>query len=88
LEFIDNMKLKLAIIVRTDLGMGKGKIAGQVAHAAVQAAESIRRYCPCSILEQKLSTMFYFRTKAIKIFSCYNESITSNKADLTTTKFV
>jgi Peptidyl-tRNA hydrolase PTH2 len=35
------MKLKQAIIVRTDLGMGKGKIAGQV-----QAAESIRRYCP------------------------------------------
>ena len=41
-----SMKLKQAIIVRTDLGMGKGKIAGQVAHAAVQAAESIRRYCP------------------------------------------
>jgi hypothetical protein len=40
------MKLKQAIIVRTDLGMGKGKTAGQVAHAAVQAAESIRRYCP------------------------------------------
>jgi PTH2 family peptidyl-tRNA hydrolase len=40
------MKLKQAIIIRTDLGMGKGKIAGQVAHAAVQAAESIRRYCP------------------------------------------
>ena len=40
------MKLKQAIIVRTDLGMGKGKIAGQVAHAAVEAAESIRRYCP------------------------------------------
>jgi hypothetical protein len=40
------MKLKQAIIVRTDLGMGKGKIAGQVAHAAVRAAESIRRYCP------------------------------------------
>jgi peptidyl-tRNA hydrolase, PTH2 family len=40
------MKLKQAIIVRIDLGMGKGKIAGQVAHAAVQAAESIRRYCP------------------------------------------
>ena len=40
------VKLKQAIIVRTDLGMGKGKIAGQVAHAAVQAAESIRRYRP------------------------------------------
>ena len=46
MEFIDNKKLKQAIIVRTDLGMGKGKIAGQVAQAAVQAAESIRRYCP------------------------------------------
>ena len=44
MEFIDNMKLKQAIIVRTDLGMGK--IAGQVAHAAVEAAESIRTYCP------------------------------------------
>jgi hypothetical protein len=31
LEFIDkHMKLKQAIIVRTDLGMGKGKIAGLV----------------------------------------------------------
>jgi PTH2 family peptidyl-tRNA hydrolase len=40
------MKLKQAIIVRTDFGMGKGKIAGQVAHPAVEAAESIRRYCP------------------------------------------
>jgi peptidyl-tRNA hydrolase len=32
------MKLKQAIIVRTDLGMGKGEIAGQVPHAAVEAA--------------------------------------------------
>ena len=46
MESNDNMKLKQAIIVRTDLSMGKGKIAGQVAHAAVEAAESIRRYCP------------------------------------------
>jgi PTH2 family peptidyl-tRNA hydrolase len=31
------MPVKLALIVRTDLGMGKGKIAAQAAHAAVAA---------------------------------------------------
>ena len=32
-------KLKQVIIVRADLGMGKGKIAAQCSHAAVEALE-------------------------------------------------
>jgi len=41
-----DFKYKLAVAVRRDLDMGKGKIAVQVGHATVTAAEQTRRRHP------------------------------------------
>jgi len=45
--FDNNMgDIKQVIAVRTDLGMGKGKIAAQVGHACVLGAEHVRKSHP------------------------------------------
>ncbi len=40
------MAIKQVVIVRTDLDMGKGKIAAQVGHACVSGAEHVRKSNP------------------------------------------
>ncbi|XP_060079135.1 peptidyl-tRNA hydrolase 2, mitochondrial-like [Ylistrum balloti] len=51
----DTGEYKLIVVVRTDLKMGKGKIAAQVAHAAVQAYNSCAKYYPDMLREWKYS---------------------------------
>ncbi len=43
---INMANVKQVIIIRTDLDMGKGKIAAQVGHACVLGAENVRKSNP------------------------------------------
>ncbi|XP_075983695.1 peptidyl-tRNA hydrolase 2, mitochondrial-like isoform X2 [Anticarsia gemmatalis] len=47
--FTSNQEHKLVLVVRTDLNMGKGKIAAQCSHAAVGAFEKAQLKDPKSL---------------------------------------
>lgn len=46
LDASDSMSLKQAIIIRSDLGMGKGKLAAQTSHASLSAYKKCERENP------------------------------------------
>lgn len=49
MQIATDSEYKLILVVRTDLGMGKGKIAAQCSHAAVGAYEKALRRDPESL---------------------------------------
>jgi PTH2 family peptidyl-tRNA hydrolase len=62
--------LKQVIIVRKDLGMTCGKIAGQVAHAAIMAMEKTRIYNPNWVADWKDE---YGQIKVVLKVNSYSE---------------
>ncbi len=49
------MELKQVIVVRSDLGMGKGKIAAQASHASLEAYEKAKKKNPQWVEQWKAS---------------------------------
>lgn len=43
-DIVDSDNYKLVLVIRTDLKMGKGKVAAQCAHAAVAAYKAVTKY--------------------------------------------
>jgi peptidyl-tRNA hydrolase, PTH2 family len=74
MERIKGVIMKQAIVIRTDLKMGKGKIASQVAHASV---ESVGRSGKLKIAEWKFGGMKKIVLKVSseeEIFSLYEKA--------------
>ena len=84
------MEYKLVIVVRTDLGLSKGKMAAQVSHAAVNCALKSKKSDSSNF--RKFSTNWWRRRNQAHEyfhFFCKNNDIKFKKnLDYLLTKFI